>query len=77
MTGLELQQPWLLDHCRIRMRQGKSESDDMLSLLKALIIQYGLPREEEHVRVEKDRKYWTYERLIEPDRRAEDSRRHD
>lgn len=76
-SAMDLREPRPLVHRRVNVPRCKPESDDLLSILKAQIIQDGLRREEEHERREQERKDREDERRIERERRAEDSRRHD
>lgn len=70
-------EPRPLVHRRVGARHTKGEHDDLMSILKAQIIQDGIRREEEKERREQDRKEREQEHRMERERRAEDARRHD
>lgn len=71
--------PRPLLHRRVNSHQRKddSDSDDLLSISKAQIVQDGIRRGEEHGRRGQERRDREDERLTERERRIEDARRHD
>lgn len=62
---------------RAAVRHKKDEPDDLMSLLKAQIIQDGMRRDEEHQRREQERKDREDERREERSSRQDESRRHE
>lgn len=75
-TDVELS-PGPLVHRRASGRDRKDEADDLISLLKAQIVQDGIRRNEEYQRREQERNDRERERREERDIRAEEARRHE
>lgn len=62
---------------RIARTEIKDQTDDLMSLLKAQIVQDGIRREEEHLRREEERKNREEERREERERRVDEAWRQD
>lgn len=76
-TNAEETTPRPLVHHRAPGRERKDDGGELMSLLKAQIIQDGIRRDEEHERRDHERKDRDEERRNERERRGDEARRHD